>query len=161
MSRLREGTSLGPQDAEAFRFAVVASRTNSEVTSQLLSGALETLARYGAGTDRVRVVEVPGAFELPMAAAKIAYAKDVDAIICLGALVRGETPHFDYLSVSVAWGLQSVAIRMGIPVTFGVLTCDSLEQAMARAGGSKGNKGSEAAVAAIEMARGFGSLVTE
>ena len=146
-------------DASGLRFAVVVSQTNSEVTSALLFGALGTLEEHGAIVERV--VEVPGAFELPMAAAQVARRHRVDAIICLGALVRGETDHFNYLSVSVAHGIQFVAIDTGIPVTFGVLTCDSMEQAMARAGGAKGNKGSEAAVAAIEMAHTFAELAGE
>ncbi|MFQ5742847.1 MAG: 6,7-dimethyl-8-ribityllumazine synthase [Acidobacteriota bacterium] len=148
-------------DAAGFRFAVVRSCTNPALTERLLSGALDTLGKHGVGDDATRVIEVPGAFELPMMAAKLARGGHVDAIICVGALVRGETPHFDHLCAAVAQGIQWVAIQTGLPVTFGVLTCDTLDQARARAGGAKGNKGVEAAVAAIEMVHGFKRLDKE
>ena len=133
------------------------SRTNAAITEALLEGALGALGVHGARDEAVRVCRVPGAFELPMTAAKLANS-GADAIICIGALIRGETPHFDYLSAAVARGIQEVAIDSGIPTVFGVLTCDSMEQATARAGGDKGNKGAEAAIAAIEMAVLFAAL---
>jgi len=163
MSRLREvgaGETAGdaPQSA---RFAIVASETNAEVTDALVAGALATFEQSGVAPDAVRIVRVPGAFELPMTASMLIQHHSVDAVVCIGAIVRGETPHFDYLAVAVAEGIQSVAIDTGVPVTFGVLTCDTLEQARARSGGSKGNKGSEAALAAIDLARVYSELVRE
>ena len=157
MSDLRERAPLASDAAALFRFGVIVSRTNADITTALLIGALETLREYGADHDAIGVSHVPGAFELPMAAAKLADS-GVDAIICIGALIRGETPHFDYLAASVAQGIQNVAADAGIPVVFGVLTCDSMEQASARAGGEKGNKGAQAAVAAIEMAVLYAAL---
>lgn len=151
MSQLRQNADLKPDAAAGFRFAVVVSRFNDDITSALLEGALRTLQQHGAAAGAIEVHEVPGAFELPMTAAKLADGR-VDAIICLGALIRGETPHFDYLGTAVAHGICDVAVRSGVPVIFGVLTCDRREHAEARAGGKKGNKGAEAAVAAIEMA---------
>jgi 6,7-dimethyl-8-ribityllumazine synthase len=158
MSRLREETGLAPDAAADLRFAVVVSRTNSAITGPLLDGALETLRAHGATAQRVRVYEVPGAYELPMAADRAARAGDVDAVVCIGALVRGETPHFEVLAHAVGIAVQDVARERGVPATFGVLTCDTWEQAEARCGGERGNKGSEAAVAAIEMARLFARI---
>ena len=158
MSDLRDNGVLGAQDAAGLRFALVVSRTNGEVTDRLVEDALAALERYGADRGSIELVEVPGAFELPMAAAKLARLGRFDAIVCIGAIIRGQTPHFDYLASAVAHGIERVALESGIPVTFGVLTCDSMDQALARAGGEKGNKGSEAAVAAIEMARTFAAL---
>jgi len=163
MSRLREVSAGGmvgevPQDA---RFAIVASETNAEVTDALVAGALATFEQQGIAPDAVRVLRVAGAFELPMTASKLLQTHVVDAVVCLGAIVRGETPHFEYLAIAVADGIQSVAIDSGVPVTFGVLTCDTLEQARARSGGAKGNKGSEAALAAIELAQVYSDLSRE
>lgn len=157
MSRLREHADLEPDAAAGFRFAVVVSRFNGEITGALLEGAQQTLQQHGAASDAVQVYEVPGAFELPMTAARLADG-GVDAIICLGALIKGETPHFDYLGASVAHGICDVAVRSGVPVIFGVLTCEQREHAEARAGGARGNKGAEAALAAIEMADLFASI---
>ncbi len=157
MSHLRKHAELSADAAAGFRFAVLVSRFNTEVTSALLEGARQTLHHYGAVEEAVTVHEVPGAFELPVAAAKLAPA-GFDAIICLGALIKGETPHFDYLGAAVAHGICHVAVRSGVPVIFGVLTCERREQAEARAGGDRGNKGAEAALAAIELAGLFASL---
>jgi len=139
----------------------VASQTNLEVTEALVAGALATLEEHGFASGAVRIVKVPGAFELPMTASKLISHYRVDAVVCIGAIVRGETPHFEYLASAVADAIQAVAIDSGIPVTFGVLTCDSLEQALARCGGAKGNKGSEAALATIELARVYSDLMRE
>ncbi len=157
MSELRDAGTLAGDAARPFRFDVVVSGTNAVITEALLEGVLGALGRHGARDESVRVCRVPGAFELPMTAAQLARSSP-DAIICIGALIRGETPHFDYLSMAVAQGLQTVAIDSGIPTVFGVLTCDSMQQAAARAGGDKGNKGAEAAIAAIEMAALYAAL---
>lgn len=152
MSRLRPETTLSADAAKPFRFGLVVSRFNDEITEELLGGAVEALESYGARQQDIVIVRVPGAFELPVAAARLARRGNLDAIVCLGALIRGETTHFDWLASAVSHGLQDAALGGGIPMTFGVLTCDSLEQARARAGGEHGNKGAEAALAAIEMA---------
>jgi 6,7-dimethyl-8-ribityllumazine synthase len=157
MSDLREHTQLPADAAAGFRFAVVVSRFNEAITEALRDGAVRTLERHGATAASVQVHAVPGAFELPMTAARLVDGR-VDAVICLGALIKGETPHFEYLSASVAQGLQEVAVRSGVPVIFGVLTCETLQHAEARAGGDKGNKGAEAALAAIEMANLFAGI---
>ena len=161
MSRLREQVRL-PRDAAAgLGFAVVVSRTNDEITGPLLDGALDTLRAHGAEDSRIRVHEVPGAYELPMAADRAARSEGVDAVVCLGALIRGETPHFDVLAHAVGVAIQDVARDRGLPIAFGVLTCDTRAQARARCGGDRGNKGAEAAVAAIEMALLFGAIEDE
>ncbi len=133
------------------RIAIVAARFNGAVVSRLLEGALDTLARHGLDRDRALVVRVPGAFELPLAARWIARSAGADAIIALGAVIRGDTPHFDYVCAEAARGIQSASVETGVPVIFGVLTCDDRGQADARAGGEHGNKGREAALAALEM----------
>lgn len=157
MSELRENADLKPDAASGFRFALVVSRFNGDITSALLEGARRTLRQHGAAAEAVQVYEVPGAFELPMTASQLADGS-VDAIICLGALIKGETPHFDYLGAAVAHGICDVAVSSGVPVIFGVLTCERREHAEARAGGEKGNKGAEAAIAAIEMAVLYASI---
>jgi 6,7-dimethyl-8-ribityllumazine synthase len=163
MSRLREVGSGSPAEdmPQDVRFAIVASETNAEVTDALVAGALATFEQQGVAPDAVRVVRVAGAYELPMTAAKLIRTHVVDGVVCIGAIVRGETPHFEYLAMSVAIGIQSVAIDSGVPVTFGVLTCDTLDQALARSGGAKGNKGSEAALATIELAGLYSDLMRE
>lgn len=138
-------------DARGLTFAIVVARFNGTITAKLLEGAREALEKSGATSHRV--FHVPGAFELPLAAMKLARRGGFDAIIALGAVVRGETPHFEYVAREAARGLQRVALDTGVPVAFGVLTTDTLEQAEARAGGDKGNKGFDAAMTAIEMAR--------
>jgi len=147
----------GELSAEGFRFAIVASRFNDEIVSGLLDGATECLERHGASSGDVAVYRVPGAFEIPSAVAKIGSRGDVDAIVSIGALIRGETPHFDFISQQVTLELSRVAVSLGLPVAFGVITCNDMEQARARiARGS--NKGWEAALAAIEMASLYGKL---
>jgi 6,7-dimethyl-8-ribityllumazine synthase len=142
----------GHLDAKGIRFALVVARWNESVTSRLLSGAEDALLRHGADPDTLTIVRVPGSWELALAASRRAATRRVDAIVALGALVRGETPHFDVLAAAAAKGLAQAGMAAGIPVIFGVLTCDTLEQALDRAGGKAGNKGWDAALAAIEMA---------
>lgn len=138
--------------ARGLRFGLVASRFNEVVASRLIEGAVDALVRHGAADKDIRIVRVPGTFEIPLIARKLATSKKYAAVICLGALVRGETPHFDYLASAVAKGVGQAALESGVPVIFGILTTDTLEQAIARAGGKAGNKGWDAAIAAIEMA---------
>lgn len=144
-------TIQGNLTSTGLKFAIVASRFNELVTSRLLSGAIDALERTGASEGSVVVVKVPGSFEIPLAAKKLAQSRKYDAIICLGTLIRGETPHFEYLSSEVIKGIAAVTLEAGIPVAFGVLTADSVEQAIDRAGLKSGNKGFEAAMSAIEM----------
>ena len=138
-------------DARGLKFAIVVARFNSNITGKLLEGAVDALTKSNAAG--YTVFSVPGAFELPLAAKKLARRGGYDAIIALGAVIRGDTPHFDYVAGEAARGLQDVALDTGVPVIFGVLTTDNLEQAEARAGGELGNKGYDAAMTAIEMAR--------
>ena len=145
-------------NADNLRFGVVVSRFNSLITDKLLEGALDILRRHGVSEDNIVVARVPGSFEVPMAAKKLIATKKVDAVICLGCLIKGETVHFDYLAWEVTRGIDDVALSTGVPVTNGVLTVESVEQAMNRAGIKFGNKGSAAAEAAIEMASLFRSL---
>jgi 6,7-dimethyl-8-ribityllumazine synthase len=137
-------------DARGLKFAVVCARFNSFVTDRLLEGALDALKRAGALD--IEVVKVPGSWELPLAAKTIAQRKKPDAIIALGAVIRGDTPHFDYVAGQAASGLMAVQLETGIPIAFGVLTTNTMEQALDRAGGKDGNKGYDAAITAIEMA---------
>lgn len=136
---------------DGLRIGVVVARFNQAVTDALLTGAIEALTKHGVAEDAIDVAIVPGAFELPLAAQRLAAAGRYDAIICLGAVVRGETPHFDYVAGEAARGVGEVARRYDLPVTFGVLTTDDVTQALARAGGGHGNKGYDAAVTALEM----------
>jgi 6,7-dimethyl-8-ribityllumazine synthase len=145
-------TIEGNGRASGFRFAVVVSKYNDFVTERLQAGALAALAAAGVGSDDIAIVRVPGAFEIPLAAQRAAESGRYDAIVCLGCLIRGETPHFDYISSAVSHGLATAAGATGIPMAFGVLTTNSVEEALARAGDGPGNKGHEAATAAIEMA---------
>lgn len=144
--------------AGGLRFAIVAARTNEAVTSQLLGGALDCLRRHGAGEEDITVARVPGCFEIPLAAQRLAASGDHDAVICLGAVIRGATPHFEYISAEVTRGVGQVGLTTGIPTAFGVLTCDTVEQAMDRAGLKGGNKGTGAAMAAIEMVNLFRAI---
>lgn len=148
----------GMLDAEGLRFALVVSRFNEALSSRLQEGAVDCLLRHGAEEENLTVFRVPGAFEIPMAASKIAHSDDFDAVVCLGVLVRGSTPHFEYLAAEVAKGIAQTAMAVGKPVTFGVVTADTLEQAVERAGTKQGNKGWDAALAAIEMARLYRGL---
>lgn len=139
----------GRLDAGGFRFAIVASRFNEQITEKLLDGAIECLRSHGADQDRVDVYRVPGAFEVPMTAAHLARSGRFDAIVTVGALIRGETSHFDHLSSQVTHAISSIAIDLGIPISFGIITCETMEQAIARSTAGA-NKGWEAALAAIE-----------
>jgi 6,7-dimethyl-8-ribityllumazine synthase len=142
----------GEASAPGQRVAVAVARFNELVTRRLLDGALEGLRAHGVADDEVDVVWVPGAFELPVAARRLASSRTYDAVICLGAVIRGETPHFDHVAGQAAAGIREAAVATGVPVIFGVLTTETLEQALARAGGDHGNKGWDAAAAALEMA---------
>ncbi len=144
--------------AEGFKFAIVVSRFNDFICSKLVEGAMDALKRHGVDEDDVTQVKVPGAFEIPIAAKRLAAKADFDAIICLGAVIRGATPHFDYVASEVAKGVAVVSLESNIPVTFGVLTTDNLEQAIERAGSKAGNKGWDAAMAAMEMASLFKTM---
>jgi len=144
--------------AKGRRFAIVASRFNDAVTSRLIAGAVDGLLRHGVAEKDILVVRVPGSFEIPVTVRRVATGGRYGAVICLGALVRGETPHFDVLAAEAARGAGQVALETGVPVIFGVLTTETIEQAMDRAGGKGGNKGWDAALAAIEMANLFASL---
>lgn len=148
----------GMLDAEGLRFALVVSRFNEALTSRLESGAIDCLLRHGAGEEDLTVFRVPGAWEIPLVAAKVAATGDFDAVISLGVLVRGGTAHFELIAAEVAKGLAATAMSAGLPVTFGVVTAETLEQAVERAGTKMGNKGWEAALAAIEMARLYRGL---
>lgn len=139
-------------DASDMRLAVVAGRFNEHITTRLVEGALEQLARYRYDGELV-VYWVPGAFEIPLAAQRLATSRAVDAVICLGAVVRGDTPHFEYVSGPCADGCARVALDTGVPIAFGVLTTNDEQQALDRCGGSEGNKGAEAATTAVEMVR--------
>ena len=141
----------GSLDAKGSRFAIVISRFNSFIGERLLSGALDALERNGARPDDITVVWVPGSFEIPLVAKKLALSKKYDVVICLGALLRGETPHFEYISSIVTRGIGSASLESGVPVIYGVLTCNTVEQAIDRAGLKSGNKGFEAAMTAVEM----------
>lgn len=139
------------QVASSARFAIVAGRFNSFITEQLVQGAIDTLVRHGADAGKISVVKVPGAWEIPLACKRIAKGKKVDAVIAVGAVIRGGTPHFDYVAGEVSKGVAQASLASDIPIAFGVLTTDSIEQAIERAGTKAGNKGAEAALAAIEM----------
>lgn len=133
------------------RFGIVVSRFNELVTERLLSGAIDTIVRHGGSVDKITVVRVPGAFELPLAAKQLVAGKTCAAVVCLGAVIQGQTTHHDYINHSVANAIMDLSQSSSIPVTFGVLTCQTMEQALDRAGGKVGNKGHEATLAAIEM----------
>jgi 6,7-dimethyl-8-ribityllumazine synthase len=143
----------GDLDAKGMRIAIVVARFNREITEQLLEGARGALREAGASDDDVSVWWVPGAFELPVVAKRLADSKRVDAVICLGAVIRGDTAHFEYVAGGVTQGLVQAAVSTGVPVIFGVLTVDHLDQALARVGGAEGHKGVEAAHTAIETVR--------
>jgi len=154
MSKIIEGTL----EAKNFRFGIIVSRFNSFISDRLLEGALDTLTRHGATNDQITVVKAPGAFELPLVASKMANSDKYDALICLGAVIRGGTPHFEYVSSEMTKGIASVSLQSGLPIAFGVLTTDSVEQAIERAGTKAGNKGVEAAMSAIEMVNLLGAI---
>ena len=141
----------GDLSPPAGRFAIVAARFNSYVVEPLVAGALEALRQHGVGEDRIALVRVPGAFEIPLLAKKLAASGKYAAVICLGAVIRGETDHYDYVALGATDGVVQAGLETGVPVIFGVLTCETDEQALDRAGGKAGNKGTESALAAIEM----------
>jgi len=138
--------------AEKKRFAIIASRFNDFITGRLIGGAMDALIRSGAAEDDVDIIKVPGAFEIPLIAKKLVDKGGYDAVLCLGAIIRGATPHFDYVSAEASKGIAQVGLDAKIPVIFGVITADTIEQAIERAGTKAGNKGWDAAIAAIEMA---------
>ncbi len=148
----------GKISAEGFRFAIIVSRFNDFISSRLVEGAMDALNRHGANDEQVSLVKVPGAFEIPHTAKRLVESNRYDAIICLGAVIRGSTPHFEYVAAEVSKGIANVGIDSKIPVTFGVLTTDSLEQAIERAGSKAGNKGWDAAMAAMEMVNLFNEI---
>jgi len=147
MAKVFEGKLL----AEGMTFGIVASRFNEFITNKLLSGAIDSLIRHGASEENISIAWVPGTFEIPMTAQKLAKSGKYDAIICLGAVIRGSTPHFDYVAAEASKGIAQVGLSTGVPTIFGVLTTENIEQAIERAGTKIGNKGSDAAVSAIEM----------
>ena len=154
MSKIYEGQL----EARGLKAALVLSRFNSFITERLLEGALDALTRHGADEGDLTVVRVPGAFELPLTARKLAESGQYEAIVALGAVIRGSTPHFDYVAAEVSKGLAQVSLQSGLPVAFGVLTCDTIEQAVERAGTKAGNKGFDAAMTAMEMVSLFKNL---
>jgi len=148
----------GEISARELTVAIIVSRFNDFVSQRLLDGALDALRRHGASDDQITVVKVPGSFEIPSMAKKLASGGRFDCVICLGAVIRGATPHFEYISSQVARGIASVALESQIPIAFGVITSDTLEQAIERAGAKSGNKGWDAAVSAMEMVSLFKAL---
>lgn len=148
----------GKLDAKGLRVGLLVSRFNSFISDRLVEGAIDGLLRHNAVKEDITIVRVPGAFEIPPAAQQMARSGRFDAIVCLGAVIRGATPHFDYVSAEVTKGIASVSMESGIPVAFGVLTTDTIEQAIERAGSKAGNKGFDAAMAAIEMANLYRAL---
>jgi 6,7-dimethyl-8-ribityllumazine synthase len=148
----------GALAAKEFTFGIVVSRFNEFISGRLLEGALDALRRHGAEEDRISVVRVPGSFEIPLTAKRLAASGRYDAVICLGAVIRGATPHFDYIASEVSKGVAAASLETGVPIAFGVLTTDSIEQAVERAGTKGGNKGFDAACSAIEMANLFREL---
>ena len=154
MSRIIEAGLL----AEGKKFGIINARFNDFITEKLVSGALDALKRSGCADTDITIVKVPGAFEIPLAAKKMAESGNYDAIICLGAVIRGATSHYDYVCAEVSKGIAAVSLDSGLPVLFGILTTDSIEQAIERAGTKAGNKGFDAALAAIEMANLMASM---
>jgi len=142
----------GDLAAKGLKFGIVAARFNDFITSRLLDGALDGLQRHGAAEGDIEIIKVPGSYEIPLAAKMMAQSKKYNAVICLGAVIRGATPHFEYVSAEVSKGVAAVSMETGLPVIFGVLTTDTIEQAIERAGTKSGNKGWDAALSAIEMA---------
>lgn len=141
----------GKLSAEGFSFGIIVSRFNSIFTERLLEGALDALYRHGAADDNITVTRVPGGFEIPLAAKKMAESQKYDAVICLGAVIQGATPHAGYISAEVTKGIAQISLQTGLPIAYGVITPDTLEQAIERSGSKAGNKGWEAAMSAIEM----------
>ncbi|MBK5091936.1 MAG: 6,7-dimethyl-8-ribityllumazine synthase [Actinobacteria bacterium] len=151
-------TFEGQLVAQDYKFGIVVSRFNEFISKNLLTGALDSLNRHGAVEENIEVAWVPGSFEIPLVAHKMASSKSYDAVICLGAVIRGNTPHFEYVAAEVSKGIARAGLETGVPVIFGIITADNLEQAVDRAGAKAGNKGWQAALAAIEMANLMSSL---
>lgn len=149
----------GKLDSRGLSIAIIISRFNSFIGERLVEGAVDVIARTGGDCEAISICRVPGAFEIPLAAKKLAATGRFDAVVCLGAIIRGATPHFDYVSAEVTKGVAQVMLDTGVPISFGVLTTDSLEQAIERAGSKAGNKGADAALAAIEMANLLKSMI--
>jgi 6,7-dimethyl-8-ribityllumazine synthase len=145
----------GALDAKGKTFGIAISRFNEFITQKLLDGALDCLKRHGAEDEKITVVWVPGSFEIPYAAYKMAKSEKFDAVICLGTVIRGQTPHFDYIAGEVSKGVAKISLKTGVPTIFGIITADNLEQAIERAGTKAGNKGWDAALSAIEMVKLF------
>ncbi len=150
-NRLQPTVYEGRLNAEAFRFAIVASRWNELISARLVEGALDSLKRLGAKDANVSVYRVPGAFEIPLLALRLAQSRKFDAVICLGTIIRGQTPHFDYIASEVTRGISHAGLTSGLPVIFGIVTADTVDQAIDRAGVKLGNKGFEAAMTAVEL----------
>lgn len=146
-------TYEGQLQAKGLKFGIVVSRFNDFINTKLLEGAIDALVRHGASDADIDIVKVPGAFEIPLAAKILAAKKTYNAVICLGAIIRGATPHFDYIAAEATKGVASASMETGVPISFGVLTTDTIEQAVERAGSKSGNKGWDAALVAIEMAQ--------
>lgn len=142
----------GALNAEGLRFAIIASRWNDLIVGRLIGGAQDALLRLGAQENDLTIVRVPGSFEIPLAAKKVAASGHYNAVICVGAVIRGETPHFDYIAAEVTKGMAAASLETGVPIAYGIITADTVEQAINRAGVKAGNKGFEAAMAAVEMA---------
>jgi len=151
-------TIEGKLDATGKKFAIIVSRFNEFITQKLLGGAVDCLERHNANSDSITAIWVPGAFEIPIAAQNAAISGKYDAVICLGTIIRGATPHFDFVAAEVSKGIAQVALKSAIPIVFGILTTDSIEQAIERAGTKSGNKGFDAALTAIEMTDLLGKL---
>lgn len=151
-------THHGRLNAEGFRFAIVASRWNDFLTARLVEGALDAFERLGAAEDAVEVFKVPGSFEIPLLALRVAETRRFDAVVCVGTILRGQTPHFDYIAGEVTKGIAQAAMQTGVPVLYGIITADTLEQAIDRAGVKAGNKGFEAAMSAVELVNLYKSM---
>ena len=145
----------GNLNAKGYRFGIVVSRFNDFIFSKLVDGAVDALIRHGASANDITIIKVPGAFEIPSVARQLSMSGRFDSIICLGAVIRGATPHFEYVASEVSKGVAALSLQFDIPITFGVLTTDTLEQAIERAGSKSGNKGFESAVSAVEMTNLF------
>ena len=150
----------GRLNAEGFRFALVASRWNDFLTARLVEGALDALERLGADEKSVELYKVPGSFEIPLLARKLAGLSKYDAVVCLGTLIRGQTPHFEYIAAEVTKGIAQAGMETGVPVVYGIVTADTLEQAIDRAGVKAGNKGFEAAMSAVELVNLYKTVVS-
>lgn len=161
INRLQPVVHQGKLNATGLRFAIVASRWNDLMTSRLVEGAIDALDRLGASEEDIEVFKVPGSFEIPMLAHKVAASRKFDAVICVGTLIRGQTPHFEYIASEVTKGIAGAAMATGVPITYGIITADTVEQALDRAGVKAGNKGFEAAMAAVELVNLYKALTSD